>query len=61
MKTNGKGDIKQDKDISDRKRKAVYDPETDTTEEKYKSRLGFYRKTGRKIDHKNEKNRRNPK
>ena len=45
------GDIKQDKDISSRKRKAVYDPETGITSEKYKSRFGFYRPTGRTIDH----------
>lgn len=38
-----------DKDITDRKRKAVFDPKTGKIEERYKSKLGIYRPTGREI------------
>ena len=44
------GKVKQDKDITDRKRKAQFDPKTGKVKEKYKSKLGFYRKTGREVD-----------
>ena len=47
------GGTKQDKDISDRKRKATLKTkgkDAGTIEEKYKSKLGIYRKTVRKIE-----------
>ena len=34
----------------ERKRKAQFDPKTGKVKEKYKSKLGFYRKTGREFD-----------
>ena len=37
------------KDITDRKRKAVFNPKTGKIEERYKSKLGIYRPTGREI------------
>ena len=43
------GGTKQDKDISKRKRKAVFNPKTGKTEERYKSKFGIYRSTGRSV------------